>query len=71
MELSAAQAVDKAVALLESLDDGKKASDRAVVARAWLDLARYLREDEQRAAAGQAASEPTEGRRIHPDMFTG
>jgi hypothetical protein len=35
-------------AILQGLDaDSKKAGDQAAVARAWLDLARFLREQEK------------------------
>ena len=49
MDFTAAQAADRAAAILQGLDaDAKRAGDQATVARAWLDLARYLREDEDR-----------------------
>jgi hypothetical protein len=49
LDLTASQAADHAAAILQGLDaDTKRAGDQAAVARAWLDLARYLREDEDR-----------------------
>ena len=49
MDFPAAQAADRAAAILQGLDaDAKRAGDQATVARAWLDLTRYLREDEDR-----------------------
>jgi hypothetical protein len=70
MDLTASQAADKAAAILEGLDaDTKKAGDQAAVARAWLDLARYLREDEDRVPSMPDPS--GSGQRIHPDALTG
>jgi hypothetical protein len=75
MDLTASQAADRAAAILQGLDadakkaDAKKAGDQAAVARAWLDLARYLREEEQRSPS---VPDPAgTGRRIHPDALTG
>jgi small-conductance mechanosensitive channel len=70
MDLTASQAADQAAAILQGLDaDTKKAGDQAAVARAWLDLARYLREQENSIPSVPHPSEP--GRRIHPDALTG
>ena len=70
MDLSASQAADRAAAILQGLDaDAKKAGDQAAVARAWLDLARYLREQENSIPSVPDPSDP--GKRIHPDAFTG
>jgi hypothetical protein len=49
--------------------DTKKAGDQAAVARAWLDLARYLREQENNIPSVPHPSEP--GKQIHPDTFAG
>jgi hypothetical protein len=49
--------------------DAKKAGDHAAVARAWLDLARYLREQENSSPSVPHPSEP--GKRIHPDAVAG
>jgi hypothetical protein len=70
MDLTASQAADQAATILQGLDaDAKKAGDQAAVAHAWLDLARYLREDEQRSPS---VPDPSgSGRRIHPDALTG
>jgi hypothetical protein len=46
-----------------------QSGDQAAVARAWLDLARYLREQENSIPSVPHPSEP--GKRIHPDAFTG
>ena len=70
MDLTASQAAEKAAAILQGLDaDAKKAGDQAAVARAWLDLARYLREDEDRIPSAPNPADP--GQRIHPDALTG
>ena len=70
MDLTASQAADQAAAILQGLDaDAKKAGDQAAVARAWLDLARYLREQENSIPSVPDPSKP--GKRIHPDAFTG
>jgi hypothetical protein len=70
MDLTASQAADQAAAILQGLDaDAKKAGDQAAVARAWLDLARYLREDEDRIPSVPNPAAP--GQRIHPDALTG
>jgi hypothetical protein len=70
MDLTASQAVDKAAAILDGLEaDAKRAGEQATVARAWLDLARYLREDEHSIPS---VPDPSgSGERIHPDAFTG
>ena len=70
MDLNASQAADRAAAILESLDaDARKAGGRAAVARAWLDLARYLREQEHSVPS---VPDPSgSGSRVHPDAFTG
>jgi hypothetical protein len=70
MDLTASQAADRAAAILQGLDaDAKRAGDQAAAARAWLDLARYLREDEQRSPS---VPDPSgSGRRVHPDALTG
>jgi hypothetical protein len=70
MDLTASQAAEKAAAILQGLDaDAKKAGDQAAVARAWLDLARFLREDEDRIPSAPNPADP--GQRIHPDALTG
>jgi hypothetical protein len=70
MDFTAAQAADRAAAILQGLDaDAKRAGDQAAVARAWLDLARYLREDEDRIPSVPDAQ--GSGQRIHPDALTG
>ena len=46
-----------------------QAADQAAVARAWLDLARYLREQENSSPSVPHPSEP--GKRIHPDAVVG
>jgi hypothetical protein len=70
LDLTATQAADHAAVILQGLDaDTKKAGDQAAVARAWLDLARYLREDEGRVPSVPDPAEP--GQRIHPDALTG
>jgi hypothetical protein len=70
MDLTASQAADQAAAILQGLDaDAKKAGDQAAVAQAWLDLARYLREDQDRVPSVANPAEP--GQRIHPDALTG
>ena len=59
MDLTASQAADQAAAILQGLDaDTKKAGDQAAVARAWLDLARYLREQENSIPSVPHPSEP-------------
>jgi hypothetical protein len=70
MDLTASQAVDKAAAILEGLDvNAKKASAKAAVACAWLDLARLLWEKEHSIPSVPQPTDP--GKRIHPDAFTG
>jgi hypothetical protein len=70
MDLTASQAADQAATVLQGLDaDTKKAGDQAAVARAWLDLARYLREQENSTPSVPHPSEP--GKRIHPDAVVG
>jgi small-conductance mechanosensitive channel len=70
MDLTASQAADQAATILQGLDaDAKKAGDQAAVARAWLDLARYLREQENSSPSMPHPSEP--GKRIHPDAVVG
>jgi hypothetical protein len=70
MDLTASQAADQAAAILQGLDaDAKRAGDQAAVARAWLDLARYLRGDEDRIPSVPDPS--ASGQRIHPDALTG
>ena len=68
--VTAAEAVDRATAILEGLDvNAKKASSKAQVARAWLELARFLWEKENSIPSVAHPTDP--GRRIHPDEFTG
>jgi hypothetical protein len=70
MDITASQAADKATDILQGLDaDAKKAGDQAAVARAWLDLARYLREGDDRIPS--VADPSGSGQRIHPDALTG
>ena len=70
MELTASQAADQAAAILQGLDaDAKKAGDQAAVARAWLDLARYLHEKENSIPSVPHPAES--GKQIHPDAYTG
>jgi hypothetical protein len=49
--------------------DAKKAGDQAAVARNLLDLACYLREDEDPSPSVANPAEP--GQQIHPDALTG
>jgi hypothetical protein len=70
MDLTASEAVDRAVAILEGLDaNSKKAGKQAAVARAWLDLARLLRELEHTIPSVLDPSGPE--RRVHPDALPG
>jgi hypothetical protein len=70
MDLTVSQAADQAATILQGLDaDTKKAGDQAAVARAWLDLARYLpRAGEQHSigAAPLGAREADPPGRLRP-----